>query len=115
MQRTLLIAFFTLITAVAVYVAIELHQSSKTSKIYKYDYFTVNQIKYGLLSGDKWTIQVNNIIVSHIDSFNFSGENKAVLQKQINGILNRLFTEVDAVLHKKQEKTIDKIKFKVIN
>jgi len=115
MRKTILIIFFSIVTALAVYLAIKLHNSSKMSKVYKYDYFTVNQIKYGLLSGDKWTIQVNNIIVSQIDSFNFSGKNKAMLQRQINGILNRLFTEVDAVLHKPQEKTMDKIKYKVIN
>src|ERR1043165_7906540 len=98
MKKGHIIVFFLSIIAVSAYVAFRLHTNSLEDKILKNDYFTVNQIKYGLLSGDKWTYQVNNIISMQIDSFSFSGKNKIVLKKQVGNVLNRLLDEVDAVL-----------------
>jgi hypothetical protein len=115
MRRIFVIAFFLAVTGVALYLAIKLHRNSEIDKIYKYDYFIANQIKYGLLSGDKWTYQVNAIIANQIDSFALTKDNKKVLRKQINSILSRLIDEADVVLHKERDNTIDRIKFKVIN
>jgi len=115
MRKALLIAIFSGICAGALTLAYLLHQNSLRDKAIKLDYFTVNQIKYGLLSGDKWTFQVNNIVSKQIDSFQLTTTNKKVILEQINTILARMLDEVDAVLHKKQDKLGDKIKFKVIN
>jgi hypothetical protein len=89
--------------------------NSLKDKGYKSDFFTINQIKYGLLSGENWSYQVNCIIASKIDSFAIEGENRTLLTGQINDLLNRLFDEADKVLHKKRETLSDKIRYKVIN
>ena len=103
------------ILSYALFTISRLQTNSLEDKIYKEDYFTVNQIKYGLLSGDNWSFQVNKILEQQVDSFNFSPENKKVLEEEINSVLRRLFTEADAVLHKKQKSLRDKIRFKVLN
>jgi hypothetical protein len=115
MPRAVVIIIFCLITLAAVFLATRLHQNSVKDKKIKSDYFTVNQIKYGLLSGDKWTYQVNNIITKQIDSFQLNSNNKQVMMSEINKILRRLLDEVDAVLHKKQKNLKDKVKYKLIN
>jgi hypothetical protein len=93
----------------------QLHMNSKKDRVLKLDFFTINQIKYGLLSGENWTYQVNRILEAKIDSFQFEPENKKVLTRQIGDILHRLFDEADKVLHKKRNKLSDKIKYSVIN
>jgi hypothetical protein len=115
LSRFIVIIILVSIAACSAYIGIKLHENSINDKLLKADYFAVNQIKYGLLSGDKWTFQVNSIISHQVDSFNLSGENKRVLTLQVNGILNRLFNELDSFLHEKQNGLKDKIKFKVIN
>jgi hypothetical protein len=115
MRRSLIIAMLSLIVLAAIYLGLRLHNNSATDKIYKTDYFRVNQIKYGLLSGDKWTLQVNTIISKQIDSFGFNGQNKQLLEKEINKILERLFDEADVVLHKERKNPFDRIKYKIIN
>lgn len=114
-HKTIILILFTGILAVAGYLALALHNNSVEDKKYKHDFFTVNQIKYGMLSGDNWSMQVNTIIAQQVDSFGFNGENKKVFREQLDAVLNRLFTEVDVVLHKKQKGLKDKLKFKVLN
>jgi hypothetical protein len=114
-SKILIIVSLLCITFYASYLAFELRTNSIKDKEYKTDYFTVNQIKYGLLSGDNWSWQVYKIIELQVDSFRFTPENKEVLTKQLNELLVRVFDEADHVLHKKQKNTVDRIKFKVIN
>lgn len=114
-SRITVIFLLLCITLSTAYLAIRLHSNASKDKAYKLDYFIVNQIKYGLLSGDNWSVQVNKIIVQQIDSFNFTPENKKVLTEQINTVLIRLFDEADEVLHKKRSNPKERIKFKVLN
>lgn len=115
LHKTIIILLLACLTGITVYLALRLHDNSVKDKKYKLDYFLVNQIKYGMLSGDNWSNQVNTIISMQVDSFTFSGENKKILTAQINAVLARVMDEADAVLHKKQKKLTDRIKFKVIN
>jgi hypothetical protein len=115
MKKYVIIFLLLCITAASAYLAIRLHNNSVRDKIYKADYYTVNQIKYGLLSGNRWSYQVNTILSHQIDSFSFNRNNKKVLTAQVNSILNRLLDEVDVTLHKKQNNLKDKIKFGMIN
>ena len=101
--------------AIAVLLGVKLFSNSKITHQLKADYFQVNQIKYGLLDAHNWTSQVNNIINDKICSFTLESKDEKVLKEQLNGVLNKLFDEVDLVLHTKQDKAKDKIKFKVIN
>lgn len=113
--KILIILLFSFITVAAAILAWQLRANSIKDKAYKTDYFAVNQIKYGLLSGNNWSWQVYKIIEMQVDSFRFTPENKKVLEKQLNALLTRIVDEADHVLHKKQKNTIDRIKFKVIN
>lgn len=115
LNQTFIILLFIGITLASTLLGWKMHTNSIQDKGYKVDFFTINQIKYGLLSGDNWTHQVNRIILSKVDSFQLEGENKTILTKQINGILNRLFDEVEKVLQKKRDNLKDKIRYKVIN
>lgn len=114
-NRIIIVFLLVCVTLSIGCLAIRLRNNSLRDKAYKSDYFTVNQIKYGLLSGDNWSVQVNRIISLQVDSFNFSTENKKVLKEQISTVLNRLFNEVDVVMHKKRNSTKERIKFKVLN
>lgn len=113
--KILIILALVCITVYATILAWQLRQNSIKDKEYKTDYFTVNQIKYGLLSGDNWSWQVYKIIEMQVDSFSFTPENKEVLAKQLNALLTRVLDEADHVLHKKQKTAIDRLKYKVIN
>lgn len=113
--RITIIALLTIIASACLYLSLQLHNNSIKDKDFKTDYFIVNQIKYGMLSGDNWSRQVNKIIELQIDAFTFDNDNKKLITGQIDDVLNRLFDEVDAVLHKKQNNFKDKIKFGVIN
>lgn len=113
--KILIIILFSFITIAVAWLAWHLRANSIKDKAYKSDYFTVNQIKYGLLSGNNWSWQVYKIIEMQVDSFQFTPENKEVLEKQLNELIGRVLTEADEVLHKKQKNTVDRIKFRVIN
>ena len=113
-SRILIILVLICITISTVYISKRLYDNSVRDKSLKADYFIINQIKYGLLSGSNWSMQVNRIIVLQVDSFQFSTENKKVLREQISAVLGRLFDEVDEVMHKKRSGK-EKIKFKVLN
>lgn len=114
-HKALIVLLFTGILITTISVALRLHENSLKDKRYKFDFFTVNQIKYGLLSGDNWSQQVNRIIEQKVDSFAIEGENKKILTEQLNGVLYRVFDEANAVLHKHHKKLKDRIKFKLIN
>ena len=103
------------ILAAAIFCGFHLFENSRTLKKHKINYFTVNQIKYGLLDAQNWTDQVNTIIVKEINNFELTTENEAILKEELNRVLAKLLDEVDEVLHKKQETAKDKIKYKVFN
>jgi hypothetical protein len=114
-HRFVIIVILGVLSMIAVWLGVLLHQYSLADKKLKADYFSVNQIKYGLLSGNNWTYQVNNIIATKIDSFALGSGNKAVLKKQISDLLNRLFDEADKVLHKERKGLKDKLRYGIIN
>ncbi len=113
--KAAIILVLSFITLATLYLASELYRNSETDKKYKEDYFTVNQIKYGLLSGDNWGLQVNRIVSQQVDSFTFSPENKKLLTDQVGQILDRLMSEADAVMHKDRHTLKERIRFKVLN
>jgi hypothetical protein len=114
-HRALIFLLLLALTGATILLGWQLHRNALRDKKLKTDYFTVNQIKYGLLSGNNWTYQVNRIIATKIDSFHFESQNRAVMQAQITDLLGRLFDEAEKVLHKKREGLKDKIKYSIIN
>ena len=114
-RKIIVILYFLLITAASAILGTKLYKNSVTGKHYKKDFFKVNQMKYGLFNGENWTWQLENIIEKQIDSFSFSPRNKAVLHEQISIMMNKLLTQIDQILHEKQDKFSDNVKYKVFN
>lgn len=113
--KTLVVILYLVITGASAYLGTKLYQNSLINKEYKKDFFKVNQIKYGLFNGENWSWQLEQIIEKRVDSFSFTPANKRVMREQISKMMNRLLTEIDEILHKKQEKLGDNIKYKVFN
>jgi hypothetical protein len=114
-QKYVILVVMILTTVASVLLGTRLYKNSVVSKNYKKDFFQVNKINYGLLNGDNWSWQLQEIIDNQVDTFRLSTRNKAVLREQISQIMNRLLTDIDQMLHEKREKTVDNIKYKVIN
>lgn len=103
------------LTIASGWLGFKLHVNHREDKALKADYFTVNQIKYGLLSGNNWAFQFNRIIASRIDSFEITHEDRELLERQVSQILHRMLDEADATLHRERENLKDKIRFGLIN
>ncbi len=95
--------FFGFVLGLSIKWSSSLNRDARTLKNLKADYFNANQIKYGFLSGENWSMQIEGIIEEKIDSFAFSSKNKDVLHEQISGIMNRLVDQVDELLHDKND------------
>jgi hypothetical protein len=113
--RILIPSILAAITILCGLLGYRLHENYKTDKKLKSDYFIVNQIKYGLLSGNNWAVQVNQVLALKIDSFNVTRENRKVLVAQVSEILNRMIDEANKMLHKKRENVGERLKFALIN
>lgn len=109
------ITLYLLITAASAVLGVKLYKNSVTNKTYKKEFFKVNQMRYGLFNGENWTWQLERIIEQRVDSFSFSPQNKKVMREQISLMMNRLLTEIDDILHTKQKKFKDNVKYKVFN
>ena len=107
--------FFNAVLISCIYFVIQLQKNSVRIQKAKADYFSVNQIKCGLLNADSWTYQINTLISAEIDSFELTRSDEKTLRKQVDRALNRFFDEVEVLLHEKQHKVKDNLKFKVIN
>src|SRR5688572_17253936 len=107
LQYILIIAGLIGLTLCSVCLGLQMHRNAKSDKLLKADYFAVNQIKYGLLSGSNWSWQVNRILCAKIDSFSLERDNKKILESQVSDILNRMLDEANAVLHKERAKFKD--------
>lgn len=113
--HVLTMLFFNAALIACIYFVIQLQKNSVRLKKAKADYFAVNQIKCGLLNADSWTYQINTLISAEIDSFELTRSDEKTLRKQVDRALNRFFDEVETLLHEKQHKVKDNLKFKVIN
>ncbi len=113
--KIMVVIVYLAVTAGSVLLGTKLYKNSVENKAYKKDFFKVNQIKYGLFNGENWSWQLEQIIENRVDSFSFTPQNKKVMREQIGKMMNRLLTEIDEILHTKQEKLGDNVKYKVFN
>lgn len=115
LARAVVILVLSACTIGCAWLGYQLHINYRVDHRLKTDYFTVNQIKYGLLSGNNWTEQVNRIFLTKIDSFQVTPENRKVLERQLTAVMNRLVDEADKLLHKRRDSPGQRIKFALIN
>jgi hypothetical protein len=106
---------YVAIIAVMVYAAFRFHSMADAEHDAKRDFFDVNQIRYGILSGKNWSLQLQRIIQMQVDSFDIGGSDKKIVKEQLNGILMKLIDEADRIIHKKQQSFKDKIRFSLIS
>jgi hypothetical protein len=83
---------------------------SKERSVLKTEYSELNNIQHGLLSVDKWSIHITEIVSTQINEFNLSTKQKADMKKEINIILNALITQADDMINEKQKSVGGKIK-----
>jgi hypothetical protein len=114
-NRILVFLVLPVLIALSAASGLFLLNNAETDKKLKKEYFLVNQIKYGLLSGNQWVNQVNTILANRIDSFNLSPEHKKLLMEQTSAVLYKLLDEFNKTLKSDHESFKDKLRYKILN
>lgn len=83
---------------------------SKERAVLKAEYSDLNNIQNGLLSVDRWSADISEIVSTQIKEFELSKEQQADMKKEINVILNALITQADEMINEKQKSVGGKIK-----
>lgn len=94
----------------SVWCGTKIYQLSRQQAELKKDFAEINNIEYGLFSVDVWRDNLTNIVVSKIDSFDFSNVQRDTLMKDLNKILNALVTQAENMVNKKQTTFSGKIR-----
>ena len=83
---------------------------SKERSVLKTEYSKLNNIQNGLLSVDRWSADITEIVSTQIKEFELSNEQQADMKKEINVILNALITQADEMINEKKKSVGGKIK-----
>lgn len=73
----------------------------------KRDFAELNNVKYGLLSVDKWKQQIALILDDEINKLNLSNADEHILKKQIEVQLNTLIDEIDKKIKKTNASSVE--------
>jgi hypothetical protein len=65
-------------------------------KRYELDLAEISDVKYGLLDADNWVEQVSGILERRIEEFELTADNRPVLKRNVERVLDRLLVEIDA-------------------
>ncbi|MBE7179118.1 MAG: paraquat-inducible protein A, partial [Mucilaginibacter polytrichastri] len=99
-SKILLISGMIAILAAMGYCSYQVHKLSEQQKRIKEDYSTVNSITFGLFSVNQWKDKVTAIVNRQIRDFDFTKEQQAKLQKEIEEILHALINKAMAMINK---------------
>jgi hypothetical protein len=88
----------------------KIYDLSRQQTELKKDFAELNNIQYGLFSVDVWRDNLTSIVISKIDSFDFTNVQRDTLMKDLNRILNALVTQADNIVNKKQTSLSGKIR-----
>ena len=83
---------------------------SKERSLLKTEYSKLNNIQNGILSVDRWSKDISEIVSTQIKDFELSKEQQADMKKEINVILNALITQADEMINEKQKNVGGKLK-----
>ena len=81
----------------------------------KKDYSVVNNIRYGLLSVDRWRDAVQAIAVDRIRDFTLTDDDEAALASELTSVINRLVSTADSLVQQSGKSLGGKIKKLAIN
>ncbi|MBU1339804.1 MAG: paraquat-inducible protein A [Acidobacteria bacterium] len=73
------------------------------SRELKLDLAEINHIQYGLLNPDEWARVIADILPKKIEEFEFSADNRDVLQKSLAGVIDQIILEVDGIIRKRNK------------
>jgi len=59
------------------------------------DLAALNDVRYGLLDADNWVAQISEILDRRIEDFELTPENRPVIKRNVERVLERLLTEID--------------------
>lgn len=88
----------------------EIYTLSELRAGLKKDFSKLNSIEYGLLSADKWSDNIAEIVATQIDEFRLKAGQEKQLQVALDKILNALITQGEEMMDEKQKGFGNKIK-----
>ncbi len=108
--KLLIIAGICAIIVALGYCGYKVHTLSAQQEAVKRDFATVNNISFGLLSVSQWRDQIVIILSQQIQNFQFTPEQTAALEKEIEQILNALIDKAVSMINKPQKSVGNKLK-----
>jgi hypothetical protein len=108
--KLLLIVGFSAILIALGYCGYKVHTLSAQQETIKADYATVKNVSFGLLSVSQWRDQIVIIISKQIQDFDFTPQQTADLEKEIEQILNALIDKAVSMINKPQKSIGGKLK-----
>jgi hypothetical protein len=108
--RALFILVLIPVVALAGWCGYIIYDNSETRTGLKNDFAEINNIQYGLLSVDRWRDNIQEIVNTQIEEFQFSDIQEDTLKTEINKILNSLITQADDMINEKQKDFKGKVK-----
>jgi hypothetical protein len=64
-------------------------------KTWQNDLAVLDDVRYGLLDADNWVAQISDILDRRIEGFELTPENRPVIKRNVERVLDRLLAEID--------------------
>lgn len=74
-------------------------------KSWQTDLAELNDVRYGLLDADNWVEQISDILERHIDGFELTDENRPLIKRNVERVLDRLLLEIDDYQRRRNQVT----------
>ena len=109
-RRTVLIAGVLCLLLIAGYSGLQIHRLSDRQKEIKADYSIINNVSFGLLSVSRWRDLLVGSVSKQIENFQLTPDEKAALEKEIEGLLNALIDKADSIMNRPQRSVGGKLR-----
>lgn len=110
LPKLLLISGLFILLALEGFFGFQLHQLSARQENIKLDHSNINNISYGLLSVDQWRDEVSGIVNKQVKHFKLTPKQKRELQTEVESVLYALINKAEAMVEKKPQSLIGKIR-----
>lgn len=74
-------------------------------KSWQTDLAELDDVRYGLLDADNWVEQISAILERHIDGFELTDENRPLIKRNVERVLDRLLLEIDDYQRRRNQVT----------
>jgi len=110
LPKLLLILCLLVLLALEVFFGYRLRGLSARQETIKLDHSTANNISYGLLSVDQWRDEVSGIVNRQVKHFKLTPKQRQELQIEVESVLYALINKAEAMVEKKPQSLIGKIR-----